>query len=72
MAPARPSGVEVLGVVLDVMVHEGEDEEVAVVVALQEETEEEGQLDQRNDHEDQERLNVNPSEGHCEESVLLL
>lgn len=32
------SGGEVLGVVLDVIVHEGEDEEVAVVVALQEET----------------------------------
>lgn len=32
------SGVEVLGVVLDVIVHEGVDEEVAVVVALQEET----------------------------------
>lgn len=32
------SGIEVLGVVLDVVVHEGVDEEVAVVVALQEKT----------------------------------
>lgn len=31
------SGVQILGVVLDVVVHEGVDEEVAVVVALQEE-----------------------------------
>lgn len=29
------SGVEVLGVMLDVVVHEGVDEEVAVVVTLQ-------------------------------------
>lgn len=36
--PAAVSGVEVLGVVLDVIVHEGVDEEVAVVVALQDET----------------------------------
>lgn len=32
------SGVEELGVVLDVIAHEGVDEEVAVVVALREET----------------------------------
>lgn len=31
------SGVEVLGMVLDVVVHEGVDKEVAVVIALQEE-----------------------------------
>lgn len=31
------SGVKVLGVVLDVLVHEGVDKEVAVVIALQEE-----------------------------------
>lgn len=32
------SGVEELGVVFDVIAHEGVDEEVAVVVALQQET----------------------------------
>lgn len=32
------SGVQVLGVVLDVVVHERVDEEIAVVVALQEDT----------------------------------
>lgn len=38
MLSGSRSDVEVLGVVLDVIVHEGVDEEVAVVVALQDET----------------------------------
>lgn len=38
------SGVEELGVVFDVIAHEGVDEEEAVVVALQEETQRQGHM----------------------------
>lgn len=43
------SGVQELGVMLDVIIHEGVDEEVAVVVALQEETQRSGHEATRSD-----------------------